>query len=450
MKIEIAGAGAGKTTNLIDKIYESYQLNPEHNIFCISFTNSSVDTISSGLEIKFGIIPENIKVVTIHSFLYSEIVKPYNFLLYGIHYQSISSKKLNADLRLRNLEISKLEKVSVLHVEKITEKAKFIICGKSGDSKAIKDMRKSILNAISQGIGSLFVDEAQDIDKHFVNILTMLNISKVDISLIGDIKQDLKGTGNLKKIIEKHPSDVRYVRDCHRCPSKHLRLSNYFIPVIEHQKSLTNKKGELNLFFQSELDNIHEFIESGNYDLKYIYQRNKDFETQKNLRMTSLFQEILVVLKRIEGKKGNEIIDENVLCLRASKISYNLIEQKRNNADSKTVINSIYKKLDLQNDEYAKLIFALDYETTSLERYGISVDTIERAKGRGESKCLFIVTPAIMPYLFKEKSNTKMESLLYVGLTRSKNCLDLLFTTDVEKRYSKEKIINFIEETLAK
>ncbi|MGV8957914.1 UvrD-helicase domain-containing protein [Lactococcus lactis] len=446
MKIEIAGAGAGKTTNLIDKIYEAYQLNPNHNIFCISFTNSSVDTISSGLEVKFGIIPENIKVGTIHSFLYSEIVKPYNFLLYGVHYQGISSKKLNTDFRLKNSEISKLEKANILHVEKITDKAKFIICGKSGDRKAIKDTRKRLLNSISQGIGAIFVDEAQDIDKNFIDILNMLDTLKVRISLIGDIKQDLKGTGNLKKLIERYPNDVLYIKDCHRCPSKHLLLSNYYIPAVEHQKSLEDKKGEVNLFFESDLDNVNEFIQSRNYDLKYIYNKNDRFKTHRNLKMTSLFEEILLVLKRIDKKNGNNTIDENTLSLNASKISYNLIRKKKNNnVASNKVINSIYKELDLQRDEYAKLIAALDYETTSLEKDGILVDTIERAKGRGEPKCLFIVTPAIMPYLFKEKNSSKMKSFLYVALTRSKNCLDLFFTTDAEKGYSKEKITDLIE-----
>lgn len=69
MKIKIAGAGAGKTTKMAERIIDRYQsiLNHE-NIYCITFTNNAVECISAKLTDHFGEIPQNIKLSTIHSF----------------------------------------------------------------------------------------------------------------------------------------------------------------------------------------------------------------------------------------------------------------------------------------------------------------------------------------------------------------------------------------------
>ena len=46
MEINIAGAGAGKTTKMSDKIILlRNQIDAEKKIFCVAFTNSAVDCI---------------------------------------------------------------------------------------------------------------------------------------------------------------------------------------------------------------------------------------------------------------------------------------------------------------------------------------------------------------------------------------------------------------------
>lgn len=78
MEINIAGAGAGKTTKMSDKIILlRNQIDAEKKIFCVAFTNSAVDCIRRKLCEHYVQIPENIIVSTIHSFLYREIIKPY-------------------------------------------------------------------------------------------------------------------------------------------------------------------------------------------------------------------------------------------------------------------------------------------------------------------------------------------------------------------------------------
>lgn len=106
MEINIAGAGAGKTTKMSDKIILlRNQIDAEKKIFCVAFTNSAVDCIRRKLCEHYVQIPENIIVSTIHSFLYREIIKPYYHLLYGKKYEKISIAELPQDAKYKNAKI---------------------------------------------------------------------------------------------------------------------------------------------------------------------------------------------------------------------------------------------------------------------------------------------------------------------------------------------------------
>ena len=112
MKIIIAGAGSGKTTSMASIIAESANNRlPGKYYFCIAFTNNAVEHISSKLrELYHGEIPKYIKVMTIHSFLYQEVIKPYYYLLYGISYERVSLKPLGNNAKYHAKEVSDLEK----------------------------------------------------------------------------------------------------------------------------------------------------------------------------------------------------------------------------------------------------------------------------------------------------------------------------------------------------
>ena len=75
VNIKVAGAGARKTTSMSNSIIESYNNSlPHRNIYCIAFTNNASDNIKGKIKSKFGCIPNRIKISTIHSFLYQEII----------------------------------------------------------------------------------------------------------------------------------------------------------------------------------------------------------------------------------------------------------------------------------------------------------------------------------------------------------------------------------------
>ena len=68
MKISVAGAGAGKTTEMASKIFADYTtIKAYQNIYCLAFTNAAVSRIKEKLLEYYVEIPSNIIVCTLHS-----------------------------------------------------------------------------------------------------------------------------------------------------------------------------------------------------------------------------------------------------------------------------------------------------------------------------------------------------------------------------------------------
>lgn len=219
-------------------------------IYCVSFTNSSVNTITEKLEKYFVNIPENICVSTIHSFLNQKIIAPYYYLLYGKHFKKVINISLPSNQQYKAIRLKQLEDLDILHVEKFSEKAKFVLKGKSNDKKLIKMKREKILDLFSDNFGVLYVDEAQDIDSNFREILEILNGRGFDIELVGDPKQDLKSLKQMEKLIATSPEEIIYISENYRCPKEHVEFSNKYIELEQQQKSMGKKEGTLKLFLK--------------------------------------------------------------------------------------------------------------------------------------------------------------------------------------------------------
>ena len=217
MKINVAGAGAGKTSKMAQRIMEK-TIPKGKVVFCIAFTNSAADNIGKKIIKEKGEIPDNIRISTIHSFLYNELIKPYYYCLYGKYFDRISVVNLSNDVRYRSAEMSRLEKENILHVKKIPEKAKWVVCNKSGDRKKIKILREKVLRRFSEYCAGIFVDEAQDIGKDVESVFEALDMAGVEIVLYGDPKQDIKGFGCFRDLMITNSSKVKYIPECHRCP----------------------------------------------------------------------------------------------------------------------------------------------------------------------------------------------------------------------------------------
>ena len=118
MIVNVAGAGAGKTTKMADVIM-AHDIPDGKVVFCIAFTNAAADNIKEKVAEKMSGVPDNRKISTIHSFLYQELIEPYYYFLYGKHFGQLSTISLPPNNCYKSKKLSELEQEGTLH---ITEK----------------------------------------------------------------------------------------------------------------------------------------------------------------------------------------------------------------------------------------------------------------------------------------------------------------------------------------
>lgn len=443
VNIKVAGAGAGKTTNMSDSIIESYNNSlPHRNIYCIAFTNNASDNIKEKIKLKLGCIPNRIKISTIHSFLYQEIIKPYYFLLFNKDYKKVSSIELPSEPKWSNCKINELDKNDILHIKVIPQRAKWIFVKKSSDTSVQKEARKTIQSAFLEYCESIFIDEAQDIDKDFFEILNNFITLGINVNIVGDPKQDLKGFGKLDELISKYENNVEYINTCHRCPNNHINLSNSIVDDLQKQNS-DKPNGKIRIVFESEI-NVSSFIESSNFDLKYISQKNSTFNTQNNttyFESETLFYELETALKEILSDK-----DMDKLSSAAYFYANRLSSANAKNKNEDKTLREVFPHLRFSSAQYARICNAMKLSACAGSS-GICVSSIEKIKGQEGYNCLFILTNDLASYLFQEKKeNNKTKNKLYVALTRSLKDITLLITKEVEAKFEK----TFIKEYLKK
>ena len=447
MEVNVAGAGAGKTTKMA-KLITRLEIPEGKVVFCIAFTNAAATNITEKVKEKLGVVPDNIKISTIHSFLYQELVHPYYFALYKKHYEQLSVIDLPSEQGYRRAKLSDLEAENILHFTMIPERAKWVADHKSSDRKTEKNIRKKLLARFSDYCAAIFVDEAQDIGQDVKIILEALERSGVNIILYGDPKQDVKGLGKFREIIDNSPS-VSYISECHRCPEKHLRLSNTLAPEAEQQQAdNSNAKGSITVVFESDAKDVKQFLAEGNYGLRYISMKRDRFATHEIQSSGDRFETLRHEVHRAMHEKWVGIKTE----LEINRAAFYVTEQMLSAFDdghqenviiSQWVSNGIFDYL--KGQRYAQMASAIKSIDKAASDIPV-VSSIEIIKGLEAEKCLFILSPDLAPYLFREKtSDNKTSHLLYVALTRSLDHLTILIMKEVEDMYTRDKIVSFFQ-----
>lgn len=448
IKINIAGAGAGKTTKIVDKIIKQYESCPSHmNVYCIAYTNDAIECICNKLMNTLKTFPKNIKIYTIHSFLYNEIIQPYNYLIYKKHYIKISLTKLDPNPKWKNYKISWLNENNILHVDSFTEVAKWIIYKKSDNKKYHNEIRKTIIDNLKSYCHKIFIDEAQDIDKNTYYILKSLDEININIELMGDPKQDLRGNNAFSELIDEYKDmgeKLKYINICYRCPQLHLNLSNSLVRKEEWQKSATEMTGNISLLFESSI-NVKNIINK--YDLKYISCKNDRYDTHNKLNNNNFIEEISDEIVQII-----KITAHNFTSFQINKIAYNLSNKiinsysKNNNISAAIAILSKQYSIDKKN--YANLASILTINQIKTTNK-INVNSIDAIKGREGINCLFILTPDLYYYFCGKKlEDNKIKNKLYVALTRSLDKLTILITKETEEKFDRQEISKFIKHYL--
>jgi hypothetical protein len=444
MKIIVAGAGAGKTTSMASVVLDRLKEADDGKIiYVITYTNAARDRIRDLIIRENGSIPRQLHIETTHAFLLREIIFPFNHLVFKNQFTRVSQINLSDNRIFRAIKIKELEGNNIIHVEKVTETAKWVLCRKSNDTKLTRDKRGKILSVICRYLDSVFIDEAQDMDKHFVEVIELLNIRAINIYLIGDPKQDLRGRNAFKQMIELHTKEVEYNPSNHRCPISHVTLSNTYISKLERQSPHSTEVGELGCIFESEID-AKRVVDRKIWNIIYILKKNERFithEEDRNIPERNLMYELEQLVKKSARSELN--VDKLVYSIK-KKVLIQLFELD-NLEIFKMVEDELCIKLTRQDKGKLGEILKDSRESSAVPE-AILVNSIDSVKGLEGHRCLFIVTPDIATYLFSEKKDqNKMLNYLYVALTRAERTLVFLITKEVEEKYTKSSLENTFE-----
>ena len=333
------GAGSGKTYSLISLINVLTEELPDIKIVCITYTNNAVAEILSRTE------NENIRVSTIHEFIWS-LIRKYqdeikDVLLELINDTSEKSFKKPKDYGeklvckdyFRDLYVDYDEYYSITpngnKVVKISHDHILIVAEKMFEKyKKISDILKDTAECI-------FVDEYQDTSSLVTNILLKhleQSSKKNVIGFFGDSMQSIydNGVGNLNqygltKIVKKQNR---------RNPRVVIEVANKFrddgieqIPSDDinapNMENGTIREGSIKFLYGNETDDVislkdKEFFESWDFsdgkqtkELRLTHKYNAEMAGFKDLYDLYNADLITTLISKIKDKIDKEDLDDN-------------------------------------------------------------------------------------------------------------------------------------------
>ena len=206
MQLTLAGPGAGKTTDMIAQILEKIEELPvNRDMVIITYTNTSADDITRKLNKKI-IVPHNVFIGTIHSFLLHYFIIPHAYILgYATSSISVVDKLDGTGMEWidrwvdNNVEDKKKDYIKRAVVVSSTKKrieaaAKKGVYTYDGIIKISKELseKKEVVDCVTNKISFLFVDEYQDISKYAHEIIKNIEKrKKTTIAVVGDPDQSI-------------------------------------------------------------------------------------------------------------------------------------------------------------------------------------------------------------------------------------------------------------------
>ena len=122
IEIQVAGAGAGKTYSLAEKIVECLRVESHKKIFALTYTNSAKEEIEAELIKKLGAIHDRVEIETVHTFLLNEVIYPFSPFVLNESYSTATNSPLNP--RYSTSRIKQLKALNIMHVDEVYSAAR--------------------------------------------------------------------------------------------------------------------------------------------------------------------------------------------------------------------------------------------------------------------------------------------------------------------------------------
>ncbi|WP_096084482.1 UvrD-helicase domain-containing protein [Agaribacterium haliotis] len=438
IEIQLAGAGAGKTYGMAEKILQQFDPKSHKLIFAITYTNKATENIAEAIIDQLGYLPETIKVCTVHTFLLNEVIYPYSPVMLDQVYTTSSrcsltfvsrdgETKTRTQLqRERGSIIARLKAKQVVHVEEVYAVARKILDPNHSTNRprAKKAKVAYIHDILKSSINKIFLDEAQDLDKTAIQALDAVGKNVVDIYMVGDPKQAIKFPDAFREYVavnenEDHVNVLPNNNESRRVPQRILNVSNLFCPAGQEQTSLSDVEGELHYVLSTD-QGYDEFLNShiNSDSLVSIYRKEGNYSTKDSESLPYLQPDINELLIQHNPK-----IDEDLVL--GAAIHW-LDENIGTNTDNQVSSDFLTKfKIPYSGKSYAQLRSSInDYKSANANSAQYHISSIDRTKGLEAESCVIILNKAIYKFLVRDRlraadrHNTTWNKV-YVALTRS-------------------------------
>jgi superfamily I DNA/RNA helicase len=426
-EIHIECAGAGKTYGIAQKIMNILDDCPdEKKIYVITYTHYAVKQIRDELIRTIRDIPEKVIIVTAHSFFLNNIVYPYSHFIKGEIINSCSIERLIGKVEWQAKRKRILKDMGLIHADEVYQYAKSLLVATKSDTVAVKKRKEIAVSYFISDIYCLFVDEAQDMEDSFFELMLKLICKLKNFYFVGDPFQALWGQDKYKEFAEKAGEQEGIVPVINlvsrRIPTCIVPLCNIILPDSSKLSSCSNESGVVAYVMLSELNaTIQKQLASSNV-FSYIKIRTNVFSTAND--QAGLTHEFVQILT-----EKYQLYDADAL---RRAVIRRILEIGLDNYLSE-------RKIELSRREYAELASQFGREKGS----GIFVESIQKIKGLENDTAYFIICNSLLELLLRVKNDFNKETnLLYVALTRTKRRLLLVIDDDegLRKNFHKRKI----------
>lgn len=298
----ISAAGSGKTTFIANNSLSK----KNEKILILTYTIDNLNEIKKKIIEISGFIPNNIEVQSWFSFLLSECVRPYQNYLYDkkriktIFFTNGVSTKF---VKKENVEKYYLKNGDEIYTDKISLFIKE--CNENSNG--------AVINRLELIYDSIYIDEVQDLAGDDLNLLELLFKSKINMVLVGDVRQATYSTNNSSKNKKykgsniydlflkwqkKNICTIYHKNECFRSNQAICDLSDSLYPEMKKTISKNHKiTGHDGVFIINNKD-IDNYIKKFNPQLLRFDKRSKfDSESILNFGASKglTFERVLII-----------------------------------------------------------------------------------------------------------------------------------------------------------
>ncbi|MCI8728619.1 MAG: AAA family ATPase [Clostridia bacterium] len=425
-EVQIACAGAGKTYSISLKIAEMLKLcNEGKIIYALTYTNYAVSQIKEELTKKLNYIPNNIVIDTIHGFLLNNIIYPFSNFIKGEKINSCSIEKLSDDAKWKAKRKKDLRQYGELHSEAVTQYAKSLVCEQSSDNVKTKKRKDIIVQYIISDIFCLFVDEAQDMDGDFFDLMKVI-VDKIEhFCFVGDPNQDLWGRKQYLDFIDyinnKYNIEPIFNLESRRIPQCMVSLCNMILPKNYSIKSINPSIGNIEYMYASELKKSDKEFLSQESTFSMIKSSTGVFYTQEDKTQALPYE-----FKKILRDQFSDYDEEAMFMTAIRYIDH----------------EGLNKFLNEFNIKLSKSLYANVISQFKNDKKGLThVESIHKLKGLENNTVYFFICNSLLEILLGKKNEYNKETnLLYVALTRAKTRMLLIVLDDKTMKESFKNI----------